>query len=556
MAKNYKFKSVFSCRISKIGGSELDKYVSLASLDKLKSLMPNIDLEANPDLIGAVLNAAVGNLSNLNGDCLDNKTLVEIGKNFIYKRVDANHVPTDILGVICNNGYSEFGSDKLLTEEEAIKSEKPINLSLAILLYDSVLSDDFKKLLSESIDENSKKFNQISASWELFFDEYDIAIGETRNLKDCNIYSGDQTKEFEKYLMANGGTGKVDNKFVFRVIKKELLVPAGIGLTENPAAAVKGIYIINKDKPKQTKASKFSQILDKFQFEIEKLQEIESKLEDFSTKTDIFALATSNDSVTSIFTLLDIIQKNIDGLSNSTKNSVNTNNDNMKFTSINDLNDENLKECKASVIKEVWETGIKEANEKWKIEVDKEKAQSAKIVAQNEELQKTITEQKEKLDNVAKELKDIKEATEASKRQEQFDTRMSGFDSQYELDDALRGIIAKRIKDLDDTQFKDMASELDILLAAKKKMLPKKDSGKNTDDSKDDTDDDGDCADAKKDKKKSKASDNSKEVVDDALKNANPVNTQVPNTSSNEDDFKARWANAFSIENCFETKKK
>ena len=57
-------------QVTKIVSQEKDKYLSKASLDKLKFLFPNIDLENDFDLLPVAFNAAVINKNNKNGDLI------------------------------------------------------------------------------------------------------------------------------------------------------------------------------------------------------------------------------------------------------------------------------------------------------------------------------------------------------------------------------------------------------------------------------------------------------------------------------------------------------
>src|SRR5690348_2368292 len=99
----FKYKSIFASPISKVGNVELDRYLSVANLQNLKSLMPKeIDLQNNPDLIGICLNAAVANRVNKNGDCITNETATKLAKTFLWKFCDSSHNRNRLVGTICN----------------------------------------------------------------------------------------------------------------------------------------------------------------------------------------------------------------------------------------------------------------------------------------------------------------------------------------------------------------------------------------------------------------------------------------------------------------------
>ena len=89
----------------------------------------------------------------------------------------------------------------------------------------------------------------ISASWELGFNEYELVLleNDNKNIENGQIIS--DAKQIEKYspkLRANGGNGKIDNKFIYRKVIGNV-IPLGVGLTLNPAADVQGIAIKNKE---------------------------------------------------------------------------------------------------------------------------------------------------------------------------------------------------------------------------------------------------------------------------------------------------------------------
>jgi ribosomal protein L37AE/L43A len=262
---NKKHKLIFSSLVTKLSNAEINKNISLAGLDKLKSLMPNIDLENNPDLIGIVLNAAVGNMSNRNHDAITNKTLVAIAKNFINKPCDFLHKRDKILGFIINSGYSEYKTNKILTAEEAENSVEPVNLSLAVLLWKSVLSEKYINLLEASADENSPDYGSISASWELWYDDVDICVSPDGKISTGTLYTGEEAKKLEASLPQNMGKGYLDGQMVFQVLKHDndnIVLPAGIGLVENPAAHVKGLEIVTQNDLNNMKTNKANEDMD------------------------------------------------------------------------------------------------------------------------------------------------------------------------------------------------------------------------------------------------------------------------------------------------------
>jgi hypothetical protein len=161
----FKYKTSFSGKITKIYHDEIDKLLATASLESLKGLFPaNVDLKKNIDLIGCVFNGAVAGRMNANGDSLDAKTAIEINKFFLFKAFDLGHSRSEIIGVICNTGYSKFGSNELITEDEAKELNEPFNMAYAAVIYKTLLSEELIEKLENSADESSPDFGQISTS--------------------------------------------------------------------------------------------------------------------------------------------------------------------------------------------------------------------------------------------------------------------------------------------------------------------------------------------------------------------------------------------------------
>jgi hypothetical protein len=257
---SFKYKTIFASKITKISNPEMETYLSTASLEKLKSLMPkNVDLDKNPDLIGLVANAAVSGKKNLNGDSIANKDAVAIAKNFVWKFVDIEHKHLLVKGVICNYGFSKFGTNEIMTEEEVLKSEEPVNISLAFLLWKMTLNDDFIELLEECTDETSSSYGGLSLSWELLFNNYDIAVGSSEVSKARIVTDEKEKSELKPHLKCKGGAGRNEEGFIYRVValkdKDDFLIPSGVGIVEDPAGNVKGLYVVeNNEKEEKEKA--------------------------------------------------------------------------------------------------------------------------------------------------------------------------------------------------------------------------------------------------------------------------------------------------------------
>lgn len=526
--EEFPFKSIFASDITKLETNALDTYISKASLDNLKPLMPsNIDFNINKDLIGCVLNAAVAGRRNANGDSISNRSAIRIAKNFINKYVNIGHKRDLIKGCIVNAGFSKFGSDIIMTEEEAANSQEPFNISVAFILWKTALNDKFINLLEASVNPVSDKYKCISGSWEILFRDYDIAIGN-KNIAESQIITDKNEKEsLEKFLQVNGGSGEKDGKYIYRIIKGEsqedFLIPAGIGLVENPAAEVKGLEIVSAND---------------------------------LNKKDIIIDAEITEAIKK--------EEEIQNISQSINNSVTNNNEIinniMKITKIEDITEEVLKQSNASaLVMDFINQRIREEDEKLKLEQNK-------VVAAQDSLTKTQTE----LSQVKASLEALQKKEEARAAAELHVQRMTYFDDTYELSSEERQAIASEIQNLDEESFTKVKSKFDIFLKEKskaaikakkdaeeadkneaaKKAMKSKSKDKNCDDDKD--------ADDAKNAKDAKASaDDNNKIIDQAIDNADDKKgIKVPNAGAPNKPLEEVWAEAFKLENCIVISKK
>lgn len=219
--------------------------VSKASLDELKKLSPNIDFEENPDLLGVSFNLAVPNMINNNGDGISGATARNIAKRFLNKYLNIEHNKDRVVGHITNYAFNKLGTNEFMTEEEAGKTLDPFYLSVAGVIYKTV-DKKFAELMTRNSDPKDTFYNSISASWELGFSNYFLAVG-SKSLKEADIITDPaMVKEMSKLLKAKGGNGKMkDGTPIYRVIVGDIY-PLGGGFTTNPAAEVNGVVAFDE----------------------------------------------------------------------------------------------------------------------------------------------------------------------------------------------------------------------------------------------------------------------------------------------------------------------
>ena len=462
----YNYTTTFSSILRPLVSEEKDKYLALASLAQVGSFIPDVDTEKNVDLLPVAFNAAVINRVNKNGDVIDTQTAISSYKDFINKPINIEHNRERIIGVILTAGFSEFGSDASLSEDQVKDLKGPFNITLGGVIW-KIANPDLADKIEDSSDVTSDKYQSVSASWELGFNDYNVIMidGESKNIEDGDLISdASQIESIKNSLKAFGGSGKVDKtKSIYRKVIGNV-VPLGIGLTETPAADVKGI-----------------------------------------------ATHKSEASV-------EIIQENISKINNL---NVNKDNDNkvMNITSIKDITDESLKQATASQISDLIEQELKVASEKYA----SEKASFEQSLKSANEKYDTLAAGQDVLQKEISALKTSLQASEAEKQaivaNEKFNERMNAFDSEYDLDDDTRQVLASDIAGLDDDSFAAYKNKMAVFMKTKKKGDKEKTSEK---------------MDKEEDSKESKAS--ASEVIDQAAANGEKKAAVIPATSTASDD--------------------
>ena len=417
--KKHKFSTIFSSEIKPLVSEEKDKYLAMASLVEVGEFVPDVDTKKNVDLLPVAFNACVINRVNKNGDVVDTPTAIAMYKDFINKPINIEHNRDRVVGVILATGFSEFGTDKPLTEEEVKELKGPFNITLGGVVW-KVVNNRLSDIIENASDPTSDDYLKISASWELGFSDYNIILSANgeKNIENAEIVTDvEKLEELKSSLKGFGGSGMLDDGAgVYRQVVNDV-VPLGIGLTENPAADVVGVAVKLKEKE-----------------EIVKQENKSSKTEENSSQIEEKNVTNHKE-----LTVMD------------------------KLTDIKQITDESLKagEVQASVITDFIENQLQEASEKF---VEEKHEVETKLKAA-EEAQVTMTSDFEAM---KKELEEIKEAQAAKAAEDLFNQRMAAFDAEYELDDEHRSIIASDIKDMNEEDFDSYAKKMEVLLSRQK----------------------------------------------------------------------------------------
>lgn len=412
----YNYTTTFSSVLKPLVSEEKDKYLALASLMQVGNFIPNVNTEKNVDLLPIAFNAAVVNRVNKNGDVIDTETAIASYKDFINKPINIEHNREKIVGVILTAGFSEFGSDASLSEDQVKDLKGPFNITLGGVIW-KIANPHLADKIEESSDATSDKYLSVSASWELGFNDYNVVMidGESKNIEDGSLISdASQIENIKNNLRAFGGSGKVDKtKSIYRKVIGNV-VPLGIGLTETPAADVKGVATLKSEAS------------------------------------------------------VEITQENISKIDNL---NVNTDNDNkvMKIQSIKDITDENLKQATASQISDLIEQELRLASEKYAAE----KATVEQSLKAAHEKHDALAAAQDTLQKEIAALRASLEAVEAEKQailaNEKFNERMNAFDAEYDLDSETRQVLASDIAGLDDDSFAAYKNKMAVFMKNKKK---------------------------------------------------------------------------------------
>ena len=490
-----KYTTIFSSELKCIVSEEKDLHLSLASLESLREFLPEIDTEKNIDLLPISTNAFVAGRVNRNGDVIDNKTAVEIAKHFINKPINLEHNRNQVIGCILNYGFNTFGTEETITEEQALSSKDPFNVTLGGVVW-KVVNKDIANLIEESNDPSSPNYMSVSSSWELGFNDYNLVLldNEQKNIMDGTIVEdAEQIDKLKSKLRSFGGSGRMNDKQkIYRLVVGNI-IPLGIGLTGTPAADVVGVAVEEKEK------------------------DLSSVMATEATETNI-----SQNEVLNV-------------------NLVRKNNNIMKITKIEDITAESLKEIQASQVAEFISEEIKKASEAFDLE-RKEKEELLKATNEKyEAVTKDYSSMKEELEKVKSSLATMEEEKAAKIREELFNVRMASFDESYDLSDEDRQVLASDIKDLNDETFAAYKNKMAVLMKEKNKAAKKAKMAKEVK---------AEATIIASSTTEVKASElEAKEVVNEALDNGIKHVTDVPATATaNEPSLYERYKKAFSIE--------
>lgn len=495
---NFKYTTTFAnLRVKPLVSEEKDKYLSLASINNLRKFLPEIDTEKNIDLLPIAFDACVINRVNKNGDVVNSLTAAEIVKNFINKPINIEHDRTKVVGCILTANFSKFGSNDILAEDEVKDMKEPFYITLGGVIW-KIINPQLSNLIEDSNDPSSENYMNVSASWELGFNEYDFVLlkDNNKNLEDATIVTDEKQKDkLRNSLKVFGGSGKIDKTTsIYRQVIGDV-IPLGIGLTANPAADVQGIAV----KDSNIEVSEFN--------------------EDPESSDAIYKNSISQEEETPVIEE-GVINRII-----------------MKIENINQITDELLKQVTASSVTDFIQEELKKASEAFVVEKNEKDTAIKSTQEKYETLSAESEKVKEELEKVKASLAKLEEEKTNKAREEAFNLRMATLDEEFDLSDEDRQVLAADIKDLNDENFAAYKNKIVVLMKEKNKTIKK----------------------AKQEEmKKAKASEikeviaseqSATEVVDEVLDNSNVEKTSIANsTTTVEASLYEKYSKAFGFE--------
>ena len=446
MSEPYKFTTQFDFEVFATDDLEKDLNISVASLDNLKPLIPQgIDLDRNIDLVGAAFNAAIVNRFNRNGDGIDSATAKDLIGYFVHKPTNIEHKKQRVVGHIINAAFTDMENDKILNTAKLEQRVDPFYISLAAVIYKTV-NPEFVEFLLKASDPEDVDYNRVSASWELGFNDYSIAVG-SQNLSEAEIITDpDKIKELEKYLRAFDGKGTLDDGTpVYRLVAGEVF-PLGIGFTTKPAADVKGIAIKEGDDSQiEEERASDEGVSSRAGFEKIKNNILKiSQNEEFNVKKHKSFKTMDTKELTTEFER--ILDSRLGKKAEYTQESV---------------------ASMATVIMD----RIREKDAAWKLEKETADNEKAAAITQAEEAKTNIEDFKKQLEEAQEKISSLESSITTEKAEELFNSRMENIDSQYDLDDSDRAVLAKEVVGLESSEaaFESYQQKLGVILKHKGK---------------------------------------------------------------------------------------
>jgi hypothetical protein len=404
---------------------EEDKYLAVASIDQLKSYLPQkVDLDINKDLMGVAFDAFVVNRGNKNGHIISTEVALAMVENFVNKPFNIEHNRKTVVGFCTGYGFSEFGTSNPLTLEQVSASKEPFNVVLSGYVW-KIVNPEFAEELVKSSDPSSTDYLSVSASWELGFNEFNIAKG-SKNLAEAYIIDDEEEiLKLKDSLRVFGGKGSDEDGNLLLLNLQGTVLPLGIGFTNNPAAEVKGV-VISYDK-----------------------QEIEIVEEDANNKNE------NQDN--------EINKKSVPCDNYDVKST-------MQINKIEDITEDSIKEVSASAVREFISNSIADLSKDWQSKVEEKDNAIVNAEEKVNMLKGELEAMKTESEKLKEEFNSMQDAIKAQEIEATFQRRMSLVDEEFNLSNEDREIIAEDLHAIEnDEAFEKWYNKFSTIASAKKK---------------------------------------------------------------------------------------
>jgi hypothetical protein len=452
-------------------------------------------------------------------------------ENFVNKPFNIEHNRKVVVGVCTGYGFSEFGSSKPLTIEEVKAMKDPFNVVLSGYVW-KIVNPEFASELVNSSDPSSDQYLSVSASWELGFNEFNVAKG-SKNLAEATIVEKEEEIiELKDRLKVFGGNGFTENGEMVLLNLQGSVLPLGIGFTNTPAAEVSGI-VISYDKPEQKEGSAVAEAplsivenenADQYEKKSDEMKDNEyicGACEYKGMYAEICPQCSSSNYKKYSKVESSEIKSNKKSVQRENKNVKNI----MQLKNIDDITDDSIKEVAASAVREFISNRIAELAQEWKSKVEEKETALKAAEDQISTLKTDLEAIKTDSEKVKEEFTKIQEDLKAKEIEANFQRRMSLLDEEFDLTDEDRSIIAEDLNAIEnDEQFEKWYKKFSTFAAAKKKsakkFVPFKKEGEEKDD---------------KDMKEEKASEvvaSEEKTVEEVISSAEVKEEVLPNASS------------------------
>lgn len=411
--------------------------VSTASLDNVKKYITSaFGKGKQPDLMPVVFNLAVVNSFNKKGEGIASNTAVAILDNFAHRPTNIEHENKEIVGHVAEAYFTDIENEKIMSKEEAYNTDKPFYITILAYVY-KMIFPGFAELLEKASEEGHSLYKKISASWEIGYKTFDIAVG-SNDLNECFIISAKDPRfeDYKKMLKKFKGRGFDKNDNQVNLLVTGDAYPLGVGFTTSPAANVEGVAIYDEEEEEQKS------------IELEKQVASEISHKD---KNDVIFFNKTNKNDMDAKELVNLLEEKLkDKEINFSEKTIAS-----MTTFINDK--------------------IRERDEQFKAEKEQLEQQKLEASRLAEEKEKTLLDVQSKLEIAQEQIQEMKASIEKKEKADAFNNRMNLLDDEFDFSEDDRKIIASEIKDLDVTEesFAKYKNKVDVIFKEKNKAYKK-----------------------------------------------------------------------------------